>query len=136
MPETEDKDEDQKEKDKEHFKKILEITNPELTSEADNILQDEKNIVRLGRKKTDKTRPIRIILPDGEMKSDILKKCRNLKDSIYKHISVQEDLTREEQEQQFKLRQELRKRKQDGEDVCIYKGEIIPADQHPGRKQD
>ena len=44
------------------------------------------------------------------------------------HISFQEDLTREEQEQQFKLRQELRKRREDGEKVCIFRGEIISVD--------
>ena len=64
---------------------------------------------------------------------DVLKKCRNLKNSDYKHISVQDDLTREEQEKQYKLRQELRKRKQEGERVCIYRGEIIPEDQRPLR---
>ena len=67
------------------------------------------------------------------MKKDVLKKCKNLKNSDYKHISVQEDLTREEQEKQYKLRQELRKRKQEGERVCIYRGEIIPEDQRPVR---
>ena len=67
------------------------------------------------------------------MKRDILKRCKNLKESAYKHISVQEDLTREEQEKQFKLRQELRKQKEEGQKVCIYRGEIIPIDQHPGK---
>jgi len=132
LTETEEKEEDQKKKDKEEVLKIIEITNPEMISEVDNILKVEKNIIRLGRKKSDRPRPIRIILNDEEMKRDILKKCKNLRDSSYKHISVQDDLTREEQEKQYKLRQELRKRKEEGQKVRIYRGEIIPVDQHPG----
>ena len=132
LTETEEKEEDQKKKDKEEVLKIIEITNPEMVSEIDNILKVEKNIIRLGRKKSDRPRPIRIILNDEEMKRDILKKCKNLRDSPYKHISVQDDLTREEQEKQYKLRQELRKRKEEGQKVRIYRGEIIPVDQHPG----
>ena len=131
--ETEEKEEEQKSKDKDEVKKIIQITNPELLGEIDDILKEDKNIIRLGRKKADKPRPIRVILNDEEMKRDILKRCKNLKESAYKHISVQEDLTREEQEKQFKLRQELRKQKEEGQKVCIYRGEIIPIDQHPGK---
>ena len=133
VTETEEKEEEQKSKDKDEVKKIIQITNPELLGEIDDILKEDKNIIRLGRKKADKPRPIRVILNDEEMKRDILKRCKNLKESAYKHISVQEDLTREEQEKQFKLRQELRKQKEEGQKVCIYRGEIIPIDQHPGK---
>ena len=45
------------------------------------------------------------------MKKQIFKGCKNLKNSDYKHISVQNDLTFEEREANFKLRQELRERK-------------------------
>ena len=133
ITETEEKEEDQKAKDKEEVKKIVQITNSELISELENILKEDKNITRLGKKNPDRTRPLRIILADEDMKKDVLKGCRKLKNSDFQHISVQEDLTREEQERQYKLRQELRKRKQEGERVCIFKGEIIPEDQHPGR---
>ena len=133
LAETEEKEEDQKAKDKEEVKKIIQTTNPELLSELENILKENKNITRLGKKNADRPRPLKIVLADEEMKKDVLKKCKNLKNSDYKHISVQEDLTREEQEKQYKLRQELRKRKQEGEKVCIYRGEIIPEDQRPVR---
>ena len=128
LAETEEKEEDQKTKDVEDIKKIIEITNPELLSEVVNISKEDRNITRLGKKNTNKPRPIRIILEDEEMKRDILKGCKNLKDSNFKHISVQEDLTREEQEVQYKLRVELRKRRADGEKVRIFRGEIISVD--------
>ena len=65
------------------------------------------------------------------MKKDILRGCKNLKNSNFKHISVQEDLTREEQEKQYQLRQELRRRIENGEKVRIFRGEIIPVDHQP-----
>ncbi len=65
------------------------------------------------------------------MKKDILRGCKNLKNSNYKHISVQEDLTREEQEKQYQLRQELRRRIENGDKVRIFRGEIIPVDHQP-----
>ena len=65
------------------------------------------------------------------MKKDILRGCKSLKNSNYKHISVQEDLTREEQEKQYQLRQELRRRIENGEKVRIFRGEIIPVDHQP-----
>ena len=131
LNETEEKEEDQKAKDKEEVRKIIQTTNPELLSELENTFKEDKYIMRLGKKKADRPRPLRVILSDEEMKKDVLRGCRKLKDSDYQHISVQEDLTREEQEKQYKLRQELKKRKQEGEKVCIFRGEIIPEDQHP-----
>ena len=123
------------EKDEIEVKKIFDTTNPELKAEMQKVLQENK-IVRLGRKKADKSkpRPIKVTLPDRDMKQQIFKGCRNLKDSAYKNISVQNDLTAEEREANYKLRQELRLRKEKGEDVCIFRGKIIPLSEHPVRK--
>ena len=117
------------------MKKIFETTNPELKAEMERVLKENK-IVRLGKRKADKTkaRPIKITLPDSEMKKQIFRGCKNLRDSDYKNISVQNDLTFEEREANFKLRQELRERKDKGEDVCIFRGKIIPVSERPGRR--
>ena len=90
-------------------------------------MKQEKNVIRLGNKKTDsvKPRPIKIIFPDVEMKKKIFKGCKNLKGTAYEKISVQSDLSPEQQEKNFKMRIELKERKAKGENVCIYKGQII-----------
>ena len=49
-------------------------------------------------------------------------------------INDQNDLTLEEREEGFKLRQEMRERKEKGEDVCIFRGKIIPVRDHPKNK--
>ena len=132
--ETEDPTEEYH-KDEVVVKKIFETTNPELKAEMERVLKENK-IVRLGKRKADKTkpRPIKITLPDSEMKKQIFRGCKNLRDSDYKNISVQNDLTFEEREANFKLRQELKERKDKGEDVCIFRGKIIPLSERPGRR--
>ena len=119
-------------KDEIEVKKIFEKTNPELKAEMEKVLKENK-IMRLGKRKPDsnKPRPIKITLPDVDMKKQIFRGCKNLKDSDYKNISVQNDLTAEEREANFKLRQELRERKGKGEDVCIFRDKIIPVSERP-----
>jgi len=56
---------------------------------------------------------------------------KNWKNSVYEHVSVQNDLTIAEQKQNYKLRQELRERKSKGEEVCIYNNTIILKADHP-----
>ena len=120
------------EKDRNELKKLLEITNPELKAEMEEIL-NKKRTFRLGRnyKEGDKPRPIKIELPDEDMKKDIFEGCKYLKNSIFEHVSVQNDLTIAEQKQNYKLRQELRERKSKGEEVCIYNNTIILKADHP-----
>ena len=133
LPETESNDKEQEKKDKEEIIKIIEIVTPEMRQDFEKLAKEEKKILRLGDKKpgSTKPRPIKIILPRTEMKKDIFKGCKNLKDSPYCKISIQSDLTIDEQERNYKLRGELRERIGRGEDVCIFRGKIIKKSERP-----
>ena len=133
LEETQADKKEQLQRDKTDVLKIFATTNPELISEIQESILEGNKITRLGSKKpgATKPRPIRVVLNDEEMKWDILKGCKNLKDSIFSNISVQTDLSIEEQKANYKLRQELKKRKDEGEKVCIYRGEIIPEEERP-----
>lgn len=133
LEETQEKKEDQIARDKTDVLKIIATTNPELIAELQPTLLEDKRITRLGNKKADATkpRPLRIILPDQDIKIDILKGCSNLKDSPFSHISVQQDLTIAEQKKQYQLRKEYRERKDRGEKVRLYRGEIIVDEDSP-----
>ena len=137
LPESQENDKDQAEKDKSDIIKIIETTNPELKAELQDLVKDVKSIKRLGIKKAGsiRPRPIKITLPDEDMKKKIFKGCRNLKNSVFKNISIQEDLTKEEQEYNFQLRTQLKTRKENGEKVCIFRGKIIPEADHPANKK-
>ena len=137
LKETCESDKEQKLKDKEDILKIFEITNPEMKAEIQEHLKVEKKIIRLGAfdKNNTKPRSIKIILPDEEAKWDILKGCKNLKDSEYQGISVQADQTKEERDRNQALRQELKERLAGGENVCIYRNQIIPKTQRPNNEK-
>lgn len=127
LEETQENKEDQIARDKTDVLKIIATTNPELITELQTSLLQERKITRLGNKKADATkpRPLRITLPDEDIKIEILKGCSNLKDSPFSHISVQHDLTIAEQKKNQQLRKECRERKERGEKVRLYRGEIV-----------
>ena len=127
---TGDSEEERTNKDRIEIKKLLNVTNPELEAELENAIP-KKTSLRLGRKKEGINRPIKLVLPDEEMKIDIFKGCKKLKNSAFNHVSIQNDLTKEEQETNYRMRQELRQRKEKGEKVCIYRNQIILESEHP-----
>ena len=136
LEETQDNEADQCKRDKTDVLKIIATTNPELISELQDHLLEGKKIFRLGTKEPNATRPrpIKVILPDEEIKIDIFKGCVNLKNSVFNHVSIQSDLTKVEQEANFQLRKECRERIDQGEKVCIYRGKIIPEAERPAKK--
>lgn len=137
LKETCESDKEQKIQDKENILKIFELTNPEMKAEIQEHFKADKKIIRLGTfdKNNTKPRSIKVILPDEEAKWDILKGCKNLKNSDFEHISVQADLTKEERDRNQALRQELKERIAAGESVCIYKNQIIPKSQRPNTEK-
>ena len=81
---------------------------------------------RIG-KKSGKNRPIRIRLEEDGMKFKLLKKASALKsNSEYKNIYVSPDLTRQQQEEDKKLRDKLKEIRSSGVDGAkISKGQIV-----------
>ena len=130
-------EEQELENDNHKIEEIIKILDPQgsLAPNTGNL-----TIKRLGKKKspekgiTLRPRPVQIVLPNPNSKNGILKNSRNLRDSKYQQISVRPDLTRKQQEIDYKLRQQLRQRKDKKEDVIIYKGEIIQRVDHPNYK--
>ena len=129
-----DNEEERIKNDRKEIKKLLNVTNPELEAELETIIP-KKSSLRLGRKKDGVSRPVKIKLSDEEMKKDIFRGCKNLRNSTYNHVYIQNDLSKEEQEKNYKMRQELRERKEKGEKVCIYQNEIINESDHPRNRR-
>jgi hypothetical protein len=78
-------------------------------------------------KKGDKPRPIRIKVEDGQMRKKILTYSKRLKDTAGKEsIYISPDLTRQQQEEDRKLREEVKLRRTRGEsNVRISGGAVI-----------
>ena len=117
------------------FDKIKEL----YTNRVELNETDISHITRLGVKKQNKERPIRITFVDLQKRRDVLVnnknitikedqfdecKCKNPGKHI--HINITTDKTKQEQEQESKLREQLQNRRKNGEDVVIKKGKIVP----------
>ena len=102
-------------------------------SQIDSIM-DNLNIVgvavsdckRIGKSQVGRPRLLKITVSDVNKKNEILKKASSLRNTdSCKRIFVHQDLTPYQQAQEKKLRDELKMRRQNGEDVVIYRGKVI-----------
>ena len=88
-------------------------------------------MVRLGKRKgreTDSPRPMLIKLKNEEEKWKILRNAKNLKNENNPHkrrVGITKDLTREEREQNRKLREMIKEKKAEGQEGWFIKnGEL------------
>ena len=131
IPESENSIEDQMISD---FNTLQEIYSDRLQLNVN----DFSSIVRLGKKK-DKIRPIRVTVIEAQKRKEILTnnqglrleseeyeecRCRN-NPGRHIHINVTNDKTKQEREAEYELREELKARRNNGEDVIIRKGRIV-----------
>ena len=102
-------------------------------------VKDISNLTRLGVKKPNQIRPIRISFHDAQKRKEILVNNQELRleHDSYKlcecksnpgkhiHVNITNDKTKQEREYENKLREDLKERRSKGEDVIIKKGKIV-----------
>lgn len=88
---------------------------------------------RLGRRSSSKPRPLKISCQNAQQRVELLRsavRIPRLADSLgFKRVFIKPDLSPKEQAVERKLRQELRIRRLEGEQVIIRGGRIIPKTQ-------
>ena len=82
------------------------------------------DVKRLGKLSIDRPRLLRVSLPSANCKQQILRKAKLLRNTCFKDVFIQPDLTKMQQVVDRDLRKELSVRRQRGEDVVIYDGEV------------
>ena len=82
------------------------------------------SVRRLGKVNKDKPRFLRVSFRAPVERQEVLRKAKQLKNTQYKDVFIQRDLTRLQQGAERLLRKELRDRRDRGEDVVIYAGEV------------
>ena len=102
---------------------MIEKTSPELKAEVNSI--KESNLTKLGRPKhsnsetRQKQRPLGVTLPDY-FRNQILRNSRKIRPlPNYGNIFIKKEMTRRQQQAEFKLGKKKQQRKNDGEDVII-----------------
>ena len=84
--------------------------------------------IRVGKKKDDQPRVMIVTLKDEESKWEVLKESKALRESeneITKNMYINKDMTRQERERNRLLREELKARRANGENVKIVKGKCV-----------
>ena len=131
-----EKSTDSKEQMKEDFNTIRALYENRVPIEANEITE----LIRLGSKENSKIRPIRIALASPEKRLKLLRNNINLRihDEEFEyceckrepghhvHVNVTNDKTKQERETEKALREELYRRRNDGEEnIIIKKGKIV-----------
>ena len=126
-----------------HIKEIIKITNPNIHETLAKKL-NENNIYRMGSKpevadneNPAKQRPVKLTLPDEKTKFQVIKNSFKLKScSTYPKIGLRMDLTKKQQIEDKQLRQEVERRKANGEDVMIFRNRVIKREDHQKLKDE
>lgn len=88
---------------------------------------DIKKCHRVGRPTQTKERLLRVTFSNSELKSNVLRYARKLKFSTsYRNIYINPDRTPMQQAEYKELRSQLLVRREKGEDVVIFKKNVVP----------
>ena len=88
--------------------------------------------MRIGKKRRDNKRLLRVSVSSPKDKTDILRKSKQLRRlSNFTDVYIQPDLTKMQQQQEFELRREVRERRMKGEDVVKYRGKVLMKEDLP-----
>ena len=116
---------DKKAADRKAFCKVV----TEAMDINENVSGAITDIIRLGVKQGDDTcRPLRVSFKSIQTKREILGKAKLLnKSRRYKMIYINPDLTPSQRKHDAELRQELKIRRDNGENIIIKRGKIVNA---------
>lgn len=86
---------------------------------------DVRSAQRIGRLNPNKPRLLKVELNDVTQRNNILKNARSLRRSSWDSVYINPDYTEMQRVQNRKLREELKSRRNSGEDVVLYRGKIV-----------
>ena len=101
----------------------IDVLFKELCDFEDSVVS---SVFRIGKNNSSGPRLLKVICRDSDSKRSLLRKSKDLRDSTkYKNVYINPDLTPTQQRENKRLRQELRARRDRGEDVVIRRGQVI-----------
>ena len=119
------------------FNIIKHLYSPKVTIAS----KDLKQILRLGNKKLNQIRPIKLTFVDMQKRLDVLRNNKDLKiyseefddceadfcddDKKHKHIYITTDKTKLQRQEEKKVREELKRRRETEPNLIIRNGKII-----------
>lgn len=120
------------EMDKSDLEKIIiDVINDKLGENCSS--QDIEEVYRLGLKKAEYTRPIRVVFNSIKTKSSIWSKRKNLQNT---NIYINEDLTTEQQKQRSELLKMRKELKKEGKEAKLKGNKLLVEGIHFKRARD
>lgn len=120
LPETEVGSADER---KENDLSIVKSLFSKIDNSKDKIVSA---VFRIGKMTSSRPRLLKVVCSDAESKRSLLSKSKDLRNlHQYKNVYINPDLTPLQQAQNKKLREELKARRNLGEDVTIRHGKIV-----------
>lgn len=80
---------------------------------------------RMGKIRSDGKRPLKVVLSRTSAKQKIMKNAKELRKTRFADIFINNDLTPFQQARAKQTRVELKERRKRGEDVVIYRGQVV-----------
>jgi len=117
--------ENKEERELEDKEKCLNLMNRCLEIKVEN--NDIEKLVRLGRR-NENNRPLLVIMREKDKKYEILSnasKLRNAQEEEHRKVYISPDLTIKQREENKKLREELKRRRENGENLYIKGGKLV-----------
>lgn len=131
LPETENTDDKQSQiEDLQRVKEVLSYVNGGYPVQG----LDDSNVTRMGIRKTDQIRPraIKLQFSSSENKMKILRNAKHLaKHDTFRILGISPDKTLKERNVDKERRRTMLERNAKGEDLVIYRDEIIPRSERP-----
>ena len=104
---------------------VKELTDLASSLGFDDLDLDTDEVMRVGRSNTSGPRLLRFKCVSTNVKFDILKKAKDLRNHPeLKGVYINPDLTKSQRETNKSLREELKRRRAEGEQVYIHRGKI------------
>ena len=126
IPETDTDDEEKSaEEDLKKVKSVLHFVNPEV--EVTSLVKAQ--VIRCGKKRNGpgvKPRTIKVLFSDSSSKGKFLRNAKKLRDhKTFSRVGLSYDKTKSELERDRLVKEEFLERKNKGEDVVRYRGQVV-----------
>ena len=90
-------------------------------------------MVRIGKPRSDHSRLLKIECQTMKMKNEISRKAKSLRKSkVFRNVYINDDRTPTQQAEMRLLRQKLQERKDQGDDVVIFRNKVVLRDEVKG----
>jgi RNase H-fold protein (predicted Holliday junction resolvase) len=97
----------------------------EILEQLDLTSVEIQKLQRIGQSRNDGNRLLKVELSKSSDRQEIIRRSKSLRGTRFNEIFINPDLTPLQQDKMKKLREELKRRRQQGEEVVIFRDRVV-----------